>query len=85
MSGEEIEFDLRELSLYEGNGRLPYVAYQSVVYDLSESFLWQKGKHQGLHRSGKALPPKWKMPRTGGFPAAVPSGREIQAGKDNGA
>ncbi len=32
-----------------------YVAYAGRVYDVSGSFLWQKGNHQGLHRAGRDL------------------------------
>ncbi len=30
-----------------------YVAYAGGVYDVSDSFLWQKGKHPVLHTAGK--------------------------------
>jgi predicted heme/steroid binding protein len=28
------------------------VAYEGTVYDVSGSFVWQKGRHQVLHRVG---------------------------------
>ena len=40
---------------YGTNGKPAYVAYKGIVYDVSESFLWKGGKHQGLHRAGTDL------------------------------
>ena len=49
-------FTLSELAEYDGaNGRPAYVAYKGTVYDVSGSFLWKDGKHQGLHRAGRDL------------------------------
>ena len=49
-------FTLDELAKFDGSeGRPAYVAYQGIVYDVSQSFLWKGGKHQGLHRAGKDL------------------------------
>ncbi len=49
-------FTPEELAKFDGaKGRPAYVAYQGTVYDVSESFLWKGGKHQGLHRAGKDL------------------------------
>ena len=45
-----------ELAKFDGaQGRPAYVAYAGTVYDVSESFLWKGGKHQGPHRAGKDL------------------------------
>lgn len=45
-----------ELSKYNGKDGSPtYIAYESKVYDVSESFLWQKGQHQVLHIAGVDL------------------------------
>ncbi len=30
-------------------------AYQGLVYDVSRSFLWHKGKHQAIHTAGSDL------------------------------
>lgn len=50
------KFTLKELAQYNGkDGKPAYVAYKGKVYDLSKSFLWQDGDHQGLHVAGKDL------------------------------
>jgi len=49
-------FTLAELAKFDGaGGRGAYVAYKGLVYDVSKSFLWKAGKHQGLHRAGRDL------------------------------
>ena len=49
-------FTQEQLSKSDGtNGKPAYVAYKGIVYDVSESFLWKGGKHQGLHRAGRDL------------------------------
>ena len=49
-------FTQEQLSESDGtNGKPAYVAYKGIVYDVSESFLWKGGKHQGLHRAGRDL------------------------------
>jgi len=49
-------FTLSELAEFDGtNGRPAYVAYKGTVYDVSNSFLWKDGKHQGSHRAGRDL------------------------------
>ncbi len=49
-------FTTSELAEYDGaEGISAYVAYEGVVYDVSESFLWKNGNHQGLHRAGRDL------------------------------
>ncbi len=49
-------FTLSELAQFNGaQGKPAYVAYNGVVYDISDSFLWKGGKHQGLHRAGMDL------------------------------
>ena len=49
-------FTLDELAEFDGaEGRPAYVAYKGTVYDVSDSFLWMGGKHQGLHRAGRDL------------------------------
>jgi predicted heme/steroid binding protein len=54
--GELKKFSLEELAKFDGKeGRPAYVAYKGKVYDLSESWLWEDGDHQGLHEAGKDL------------------------------
>jgi len=49
-------FTPAELAKFDGaDGRAAYVAYRGIVYDVSKSFLWKAGKHQGLHRAGRDL------------------------------
>ena len=47
---------IAELKLYDGkNSAKAYVAYKNIVYDVTESSLWQEGKHQGMHSAGVDL------------------------------
>ena len=56
MADEMRLFTPDELAGFDGaEGKSAYVAYRGRVYDVSESFLWKSGKHQGLHRAGKDL------------------------------
>jgi len=61
--GEELKkFALNELKQYDGReGRPAYIAYSGKVYDVSESFLWMEGDHQGQHVAGKDLTDDMKM------------------------
>lgn len=49
------EYTLEELSEYNGKNGKTYVVYDGQVYDVSNSYLWEDGTHQGLHDSGKDL------------------------------
>ena len=50
------EFTLEELAEYDGrDGRPAYVAYEGVVYDVSESAMWSEGDHEGQHSAGGDL------------------------------
>jgi len=50
------QFTKDELAQYDGKeGRFAYVACNGKVYDVSKSFLWQKGRHQALHQAGADL------------------------------
>jgi predicted heme/steroid binding protein len=50
------QFNKEELARYDGKeGRPAYIASNGKVYDVSKSFLWQKGNHQVLHRAGVDL------------------------------
>ncbi|HAL29766.1 MAG TPA: cytochrome B5 [Coriobacteriia bacterium] len=50
------EFTLEELKKYDGqDGRPAYVAYDGVVYDVSDSTMWDDGDHMGAHSAGEDL------------------------------
>jgi predicted heme/steroid binding protein len=50
------EFTLEELAGFNGKGGQPaYVAYQGVVYDVSDSAMWGDGDHEGVHFAGADL------------------------------
>jgi predicted heme/steroid binding protein len=50
------KFTLAELAKCNGkDGRPVYVAYKGKVYNVSESWLWEDGDHQGIHEAGKDL------------------------------
>jgi predicted heme/steroid binding protein len=52
----ERKFTLEELKHYDGReGRPAYIAYKGKVYDVTDSFLWIEGDHQGQHVAGKDL------------------------------
>ena len=56
MEGTERKFTLEELKQYDGrDGRPAYVAFKGKVYDVSDSFLWAGGDHQGQHEAGKDM------------------------------
>jgi predicted heme/steroid binding protein len=49
-------FTKKELVQYDGkDGRPAFIAFESRVYDVSRSFLWQDGRHQVLHTAGVDL------------------------------
>ena len=50
------EFTLDELAEYDGrDGRPAYVAFEGVVYDVTESAMWDEGDHEGQHQAGHDL------------------------------
>ncbi len=50
------QFTSEDLARYNGRDGMPaYVAYKGRVYDVSDSFLWQGGRHQVLHDAGADL------------------------------
>ena len=52
----EKRFTKSELKNYNGeDGKPIYVALDSKVYDLSDSRLWAKGRHMGVHSAGAEL------------------------------
>jgi predicted heme/steroid binding protein len=49
-------FTKEKLARYNGWENTPaFIAYQGKVYDVSHSFLWQKGRHQVVHVAGNDL------------------------------
>ena len=53
---EQRKFTREELAKNNGLDDTPvYIAYDEKVYDVTGSFLWQKGKHQVTHFAGKDL------------------------------
>lgn len=62
MGSELKKSSLEELKQYDGReGRPAYIAYNGKVYDVSESFLWMEGDHQGQHVAGKDLTDDMKL------------------------
>lgn len=58
----ERKISLDELKQCDGReGRPAYVAYKGKVYDVTESFLWLNGDHQGQHVAGKDLTDEMKL------------------------
>jgi len=50
------DFSEKELAMNNGkNGAPTLIAYKGKVFDVSKSFLWQKGNHQVLHDAGEDL------------------------------
>lgn len=50
------EFTLEELKGFDGrDGRPAYVAFDGVVYDVTESAMWNDGDHEGMHQAGADL------------------------------
>ncbi len=50
------DFTLEELAGFNGkDGQPAYVAYQGVVYDVTESAMWGDGDHEGMHFAGADL------------------------------
>jgi len=56
LEGAERKFTLEELKQYDGReGRPAYIAYKGKVYDVTDSYLWIDGDHQGQHVAGRDL------------------------------
>jgi predicted heme/steroid binding protein len=50
------EFTLDELAEFDGkDGRPAYVAYDGMVYDVTDSPMWDGGGHEALHSAGGDL------------------------------
>ena len=52
---EERLFTEIQLRRYDGERDLMYIAYQGVVYDITECPHWRTGIHQGQHFPGQDL------------------------------
>ncbi len=53
---EKRRFTKEELRRYNGKDGAPaFVAFEGKVYDVSDSFLWQNGRHQAIHDAGVDL------------------------------
>ena len=62
LEAELKKLTLDELKQYDGReGRRAYIAYAGKVYDVTESFLWTEGDHQGQHAAGKDLTDDMKL------------------------
>ena len=49
-------FTAEELARCDGKDGAPaYIAYKGIVYDVSSSFLWRRGRHWVLHWAGADL------------------------------
>ena len=49
-------FTRKELAICIGEAGVPaYLAHKGYVYDVSRTFLWQGGKHFGIHKAGTDL------------------------------
>lgn len=56
MGTELKKFTLEELKQFDGReGRPAYIAFKGKVYDVTDSYLWLDGDHQGQHVAGKDL------------------------------
>ena len=50
------EFSKKTLARYDGkNGTPDYIAYNGMLYEVSDSILWRKGNHQFCHHAGQDL------------------------------
>jgi predicted heme/steroid binding protein len=53
---DRIELTPTQLSRFDGKeGRPAYIAYRGDIYDVTDSFLWMRGRHQALHQAGQDL------------------------------
>jgi predicted heme/steroid binding protein len=49
-------FTAEELARYDGKDGTPaYIAYKGIVYDVSASFLWRRGRHWVVIQAGADL------------------------------
>jgi hypothetical protein len=53
LASTQRRFTLEEMKQYDGkNGRSACIAYKGKIYDVTDSFLWIDGDHQGEHQAG---------------------------------
>jgi predicted heme/steroid binding protein len=52
---DERIFTLSELHQYDGYHKPPYIAFEGIVYDVSQSRLWSHELHEGIHFPGQDL------------------------------
>jgi predicted heme/steroid binding protein len=52
---EQKIFTEQELRAYDGEDSPMYVAYQGIVFDVSDCPKWRTGLHEGLHFPGQDL------------------------------
>ena len=52
---EERIFSPQELLCFDGESSRIYIAYQGIVYDLTDCPKWRTGMHEGLHFPGQDL------------------------------
>jgi predicted heme/steroid binding protein len=46
----------RDLAQFDGSkGNKAYVAVDGTVYDVTDSYLWERGEHQSAHMAGQDL------------------------------
>jgi predicted heme/steroid binding protein len=56
------EYTLEELARCTGEDGSPIlIAANGLVYDVSKSYHWRKGRHQVLHRAGRNLTAELKQ------------------------
>lgn len=55
MTNFEQEFTEMQLHLYDGEDRPMYIAFNGIVYDVSECPKWRLGMHENLHFPGLDL------------------------------
>ena len=48
-------FTLRELRAYDGEDGQSYIAFQGIVYDVSDCPKWRSGMHEQMHFPGQDL------------------------------
>jgi predicted heme/steroid binding protein len=48
-------FTIQELMRYNGEDGPMYIAYQGIVYDVSECAKWRQGIHENMHFPGQDL------------------------------
>ena len=50
------DYTLDELDEFDGTeGKPAYVAYDGIVYDVTESAMWTDGDHEATHSAGRDL------------------------------